>query len=54
MIRIAISAEAFEEIAAIPSLGSVAFEPQLGANGERFIWLEAELVSVSLLNGDFS
>jgi hypothetical protein len=35
MIRIAIAPAAFDVIAATLPLGSVAFEPQLAANGER-------------------
>jgi hypothetical protein len=40
MIRISITAAAFEAIAATMPLGSVSFEPQLGTKGERQIWLE--------------
>ena len=40
MIRIAVSAEAYDAIAATLPVGSVAYEPQLGANGEVFVWLE--------------
>ena len=39
MIRISITAAAFEVIAAtLP--GSIGYEAQLTANGERWIWLE--------------
>jgi hypothetical protein len=41
MIRIAITAEAFEAVAATLPIGSVAFEPQTNAKGERLIWVEA-------------
>ena len=41
MIRIAISAEAFEAIAASMALGSVGYEPQPNENGERPISLRS-------------
>jgi hypothetical protein len=44
MIRIAISAKAFDAITATLPLGSVGFEPQLNAQGERLVWLEAAIV----------
>jgi hypothetical protein len=40
MIRIAISAEAFEAIAQTLPLGSVGFENKAHEQGERLIWLE--------------
>ena len=40
MVRIAISQAAFEAIAATLPLGSVSFEPEPDAKGERQIWLE--------------
>ena len=40
MIRIAISQAFFEAIAATFPLGSVSFEPEPDAKGERQIWLE--------------
>jgi hypothetical protein len=40
MICISVSVAAFEAIANTLPLGSTAFEPELGPNGERFIWLE--------------
>ena len=43
MIRIAISAEAFEAIARTLPLGSV-FESEANERGERLIWLEAAMV----------
>ena len=45
IIRIAITSAAFDAIAATLPLGSVTFEPQLGANGERFIWLEDRILN---------
>jgi hypothetical protein len=44
MVRIAISTEAFEAIAATLPLGSVGYEPQLNAKGERLIWVERPLL----------
>jgi hypothetical protein len=40
MIKIAISEAAFEAIKATLPLGSVAYEPERDAKGERLIWLE--------------
>jgi hypothetical protein len=40
MIRIAITAEAFDAIAATLPLGTVAAVPQVNAKGEPLIWLE--------------
>jgi hypothetical protein len=40
MIRIAITAAAFEAIKATLPLGSVGFEPEPDAKGERYVWLE--------------
>ena len=40
MIRIAITVEACEAIVATLPLGSVGYEPQLNARGERLIWIE--------------
>jgi hypothetical protein len=40
MIRIAITAEAFDAIARTLPLGSVSYEAQVTADGGRFIWLE--------------
>ena len=47
MIKIAISGAAFEAIASTLPLGSVAYknEPQLDANGQRFVWLPPAVVS---------
>jgi hypothetical protein len=44
MIRIAISRAAFDAIASTMPLGSVAYEPEANANGERYIWLEPKVV----------
>ena len=44
MIRIAITPAAFEAIAATLALGSVGYEPQPNAKGERLIWIEAAIV----------
>jgi hypothetical protein len=44
MIRIAITAAAYEAIAATLPLGSVGFERELDANGQRLIWLAAAVV----------
>ena len=40
MIRIAITAEAYEAIERTLALGTVACEPQPNESGERLIWLE--------------
>ena len=40
VVRISISAEAFEAIARTLPLGSVAVEPEVDAKGERAVWLE--------------
>jgi hypothetical protein len=44
MIRIAITAEAYEAIARTLALGTVAVEPQPNENGERLILLEPRSV----------
>ena len=41
MIRIAITAEAFEAVAVTLPVGSMGFEPQPNERGERLIWVEA-------------
>ena len=41
MIRIAVTAAAFEAISGTLPLGSVGFEREPDDNGERLIWLEA-------------
>jgi hypothetical protein len=45
MIRIAISVEAFEAIAAMLPLGNVTFENKTNERGERCVWLEPNVVS---------
>jgi hypothetical protein len=45
MILIAITAAAFDAIAATLPVGSVAFEPDTGEKGERHIWLAPEIVN---------
>jgi hypothetical protein len=45
MIRIAISQAAFAAIAATLPLGSVAYEAELDANGQRYVWLEPAVVN---------
>jgi hypothetical protein len=51
MIRIAITRDAFEAIAAALPLGSVGlWGPQLNAKGERLIWLESGVLTVSVLS----
>ena len=44
MIRTAITPAAHEAIAATLPPGSVGFEPQTNAKGERLIWLELTVV----------
>jgi hypothetical protein len=43
-IRISITAAAFEALAATMPLGSVGYEPEPNAKGERWIWLEPRFV----------
>lgn len=45
MIKIAITEAAFEAISSTLPLGSVAFEPELNAKGERLVWLETAVVN---------
>jgi hypothetical protein len=45
MIRIAIMSAAFEAIAATLQLGSVGYEAEADANGERAIWLEPHVIA---------
>ena len=40
MIRISITIEAYEAIVATFLLGTVAYEPEPNAKGERLIWVE--------------
>jgi hypothetical protein len=44
MIRISITAAAFEAIAATLPFGSVGFEREPNAKGERFVWLARAVV----------
>ena len=44
MIRISITSAAFDAIAGTLPLGSVGFERDVGANGERMVWLDAAVV----------
>jgi hypothetical protein len=44
MIRLAITEAAYAAIAATLSLGSVGYEAEVTAKGERWIWLEARRV----------
>jgi hypothetical protein len=44
MIRIAISAEAFEAIARTLQLGSVSYENKANERGEKLIWLDRAVV----------
>ena len=45
MIRTAITAEAFAAIETTMPLGSVGYEHQPDANGERHIWLEPHVIA---------
>jgi hypothetical protein len=45
MIRIAITAEAFDAITATLPLGSVGFEREPADDGERLVWLETHVVN---------
>jgi hypothetical protein len=45
MIRIAITPAAFDAVAATLPLGSVGYEREPDANGERFIWLDPAVVN---------
>ena len=44
MVRIAITAAAFDAIAKTLALGSVGFENKVNEKGERLIWLEPNVV----------
>jgi hypothetical protein len=44
MIRIAISAEAFEAICDTRPVGSVGFENEINERGERLIWLDPSVI----------
>jgi len=45
VIKIAISVEAFEAIAATLPFGSVVYENQINERGERLIWLEPNVIN---------
>ena len=45
MIRISITAAAFDAIAATLPFGSVAYEPKVNDQGEREIWLEPHILN---------
>jgi hypothetical protein len=45
MIRIAVTAEAYEAIVATLTFGSAAAEPQLDERSERLIWLEERWIN---------
>jgi hypothetical protein len=45
MIRVAITAAAFEAVSATLALSSLGFERELNDNGERLIWLAPEVVN---------
>jgi len=45
VIRIAITAEAFDAIAATLPLGSVGYERQADDKGQRFVWLEPHILA---------
>jgi hypothetical protein len=47
MVRIAITVEAFEAIARTLPLGSVAVDPETNERGERYVWLDHAVVTVS-------
>ena len=52
MIRISITTAAFEAIAATLPLGSVGFELEVDARGERLVWVETAVVDkLSALRG---
>jgi hypothetical protein len=52
MIRISITAAAFEAIASTLPLGSVGYEPEQDANGARAVWIEQRVVDkLSALRG---
>jgi hypothetical protein len=44
MIRIAITVEAFEAIAATLRLGSVGYENEINERGKKLIWLDRSVV----------
>ena len=46
MIRIAITAAAFDAIAATLPLGSVTYENHVNERGERYVWLPPKVVDL--------
>jgi hypothetical protein len=48
MVRMAITADAFEAIVATLALGSVGYEPQSNERGEGLIWVEGPSGSTAL------
>jgi hypothetical protein len=58
MIRIAITAEAYDAIVATLPLGSVGYEADANERGERLIWLEPllarQLVRLTVLSAQTS
>jgi hypothetical protein len=44
MIRIAITAEAFDAVAKTLSFGSVGFETKVNADGSRAVWLDPRVL----------
>jgi hypothetical protein len=44
MIRISVTAAAFDAVAAMLPVGSILFEAAVNARGERWIWLERAAV----------
>jgi hypothetical protein len=45
MVRIAISQAAFDAIASTLPLGSVGYENEVNQHGERYVWLEPNVVN---------
>ena len=45
MIRIAITAEAFDAVDALLPMGDIGFEREPGEKGERLIWLEPHIAA---------
>ena len=52
MIRTAITLAAFDAICATLQLGSVGYEAEANAKGERLIWLEPDAVDKLAAPGD--
>ncbi len=45
MVRISISQAAFDAVASTLPLGSMGYEPEPDARGERLVWLETAVVN---------